>query len=135
MFAKTLAGAAALLGLSLLGINLATPGEQPLSDLVVTVKPAGGGAVDVYKDEVVRLELILDSAGKLDQVHLVTKSGTEADTHIWYNVDNLVSVQYQFLAITGKGKVVVRGLEPPRVKESPQTRAKLLAPIDPDDYK
>jgi len=107
--------------------------QKPISDLIVTLQHVSG-KVETFKDEVARLELILDETGRLDQVHLIARTGSEADTHIWYNVNNLVSVRYQFLAITGKGKVAVRTLAAPKPKAKIDFR-KELQPLSPDDYR
>ena len=112
----------------------ATPAREAGADLVVTLEHVGGKS-ETFKDEVVRMELILASSGRLDQVHLITKSGAEADTHIWYNMDNLVCVRYQFLAITGKGKVSVRTITPPTVKPPSDSVKKDVVPLDPEDYR
>ncbi len=112
----------------------AATGQDSPADLVVTLEHLGGKA-ETFKDEVVRMELILDPAGQLRQVHLITKSGSEADTHIWYNVDNLVCVKYQFLAITGKGRVTVRTIAPPAVKTPTDASKREIAPLDPEDYR
>jgi hypothetical protein len=112
----------------------AAPASQPTADLVVTLQHVGG-KTEVFRDEVTRMELILDSAGRLNQVHLILSSGPEPDTHVWYNVSNLVSVRYQFLAITGKGRVSVRLMTPPKAKETADDPRKALAPLDPDDYR
>jgi hypothetical protein len=117
-----------------------TPARQPAAsqesgaDLVVTVEHVGG-KVETFKDEVVRMELVLNSAGRLEQVHLITKSAAEADTHCWYNMDNLVCLRYQVLAITGKGKVSVRTIAPPAVKPPAETVKKDVVPLDPEDYR
>lgn len=108
--------------------------EEVVSDLVVTLRHVGG-TEEVFKDEIVRMELVLDIAGRLDQVHLVTRTGTEADTHIWYNMNNLVSVRYQFLAITGKAKVTVRALSTPKALETVDSPRDRVAPLKPDDYR
>ena len=112
----------------------AEPASQPSTDLIVTLQHVGG-KTEVFKDEITRMELVLNSAGRLDQVHLILRSETEPDTHVWYNVSNLVSVRYQFLAITGKGKVTVRMMAPPKAKEAVDDPRKALAPLDPDDYR
>ncbi|MFH1417669.1 MAG: hypothetical protein ABII12_05205 [Planctomycetota bacterium] len=104
------------------------------ADLVVTLEHVGGKS-ETFKDEVVCMELILGPSGQLRQVHLITKSSTEADTHIWYNVDNLVCVKYQFLAITGKGRVSVRTITPPAVKTPTDASKQEVAPLDPEDYR
>jgi hypothetical protein len=106
----------------------------PGADLKVTLEHVSG-KTDTYGPEIVKLELILDGLGKLDQVHLVTKTGAEADTHIWYNVANLVSVRYQFLEITGKGKVTVRALASPVLRETPDRAPRQVVPLDPEDYR
>jgi hypothetical protein len=106
----------------------------PDADLTVTLEHVSG-KTDTYGPEIVKLELILDGLGKLDQVHLITKTGAEADTHIWYNVANLVSVRYRFLEITGKGKVTVRALASPVLKESEDRAPRPLVPLDPQDYR
>jgi hypothetical protein len=103
-------------------------------DLEVTLEHVSG-KVDHYGAEVVRLELILDATGRLDQVHMINRTGADADTHIWYNVANLVSVRYRFLEITGKGKVAVRTIAPPPVKEPLPIPRRRLDPLDPDDYR
>ncbi len=108
--------------------------SQPSADLVVTLQHVGG-KTEVFKDEIDRIELVLDAAGRLDQVHLILRSGSEPDTHVWYNVSNLVSVRYQFLAITGKGKVTVRSMSAPKIKAVPDDPRKTLSPLDPDDYR
>ena len=111
------------------------PAGQPfVSDLVVTLEHVGG-KVETFKDASARMELILSAAGRLDQVHLITQSGHEADTHIWYNVNNLVSVRYQFLAITGKGKVTVRALAPPTLKPATESAKKGIPAVEPEDYR
>jgi hypothetical protein len=119
-------------GLALAADQAETP--TPDADLTVTLEHVSG-KTDTYGPEIVKLELILDGLGKLDQVHLVTKTGAEADTHIWYNVANLVSVRYRFLEITGKGKVTVRALASPVLKESPDQAPRPLVPLDPQDYR
>ena len=105
----------------------------PKSDLIVDIEHAGG-KVDTFSDEIVRLELVLSRAGRLDQLHLITQTGPDADTHIWYNMDNLVSVRYRFLEITGKGKVVVRTFAAPRV-ETPAAPPREIPALDPEDYR
>ena len=113
---------------------LAPAGQPSVSDLVVTLEHVGG-KVETFKDEIARMELILSAAGRLDQVHLITQSGHEPDTHIWYNVNNLVSVRYQFLAITGKGKVTVRALTPPTLKPATEAAKKGIPVVEPEDYR
>lgn len=110
------------------------PPAEILADLVVTLQQVGG-KVETFKEEIVRMELILGPSGRLDQVHLITKTGQEADTHIWYNMNNLVSLRYQFLAITGKGKVVVRSITPPQLKPTKDTVQRSVTPLDPEDYR
>ena len=123
----------------LLGQSDPVPTSAPaepamISDLVVQLVHVGG-KVDTFKDEVDRLELILGPTGQLDQVHLITRSGFEADTHVWYNMSNLVSVRYQFLAITGKGKVSVRTVQPPTIPPQADTPRRAVPPIEPEDYR
>ena len=105
-----------------------------VSDLQVTVTHVGG-KVETFGDEIVRLELILDATGRVDQVHIIARSGTEADTHIWYNVNNLVALRYRFLEITGKSKVVVRAFAPPELARPEQSVRKKVVPLDPEDYR
>lgn len=112
----------------------APPADEALSDLVVTLAHTNG-TVDKYQDEIARMDLILDQSGRLDQVHLITRTGPEPDTHIWYNMDNLVSVRYQFLAITGKGKVSIRTIAAPPTKASPDAQKRALEALDPEDYR
>jgi len=111
-----------------------TTAPAAVSDLLVTLEHVGG-KVETFKDEVDRMELILDAAGKLSQVHLIIRSGPEADTHAWYNVNNLVAVRYQFLAITGKGKVSVRTTTPPTLKPPRDVLKKDLQAVEPEDYR
>ncbi len=143
MLKKTLIALAVLVGLATLDgfgdagkavVPAAEPASQPSTDLIVTLQHVGG-KVEVFKDEITRMELVLNNAGRLDQVHLILRSETEPDTHVWYNVSNLVSVRYQFLAITGKGKVTVRMMTPPKAKEAADDPRKNLSPLDPDDYR
>jgi hypothetical protein len=108
--------------------------DAATADLLVTLQHVSGKS-DQFRGEVVSLELILDAAGRLDQVHLVTRTGPEADTHIWYNVENLVSVRYQFLAITGKGKVSVRTVAPPPVRPPATPARPSVRPLEPEDYR
>ena len=112
----------------------AAPASQPSADLIVTLQHVGG-KTETFKDEIDRMELVLNAAGRLDQVHLILRSGSEPDTHVWYNVGNLVSVRYQFLAITGKGKVTVRTMSSPKTRAVPDDPRKALSPLDPDDYR
>ncbi len=131
-----------LLGLIALGQSEPTrPGEpahagaeQARSDLLVTLEHVGG-RIEVFGDEVYRLELILDASGKLDQVHLIIRSAEEVDTHVWYNVDNLVSVRYRFVEITGKGKVMVRTVTPPKIKPPTVTHKSEVPALEPEDYR
>jgi len=111
-----------------------TTAPAAVSDLLVMLEHVGG-TKETFKDEVERMELIVDAAGKLSQVHLITRSGNEADTHVWYNVNNLVAVRYQFLAITGKGKVSVRTTTPPTLKPPKDVLKKDLQAIEPEDYR
>jgi hypothetical protein len=108
--------------------------EGTAHDLDVNVQLIDGTVIS-HGPEVSRLELILDAAGGLDQVHLVTRTGDEADTHIWYNVRNLVSVKYRFLAITGKGKVHVRSLQGPQLEAPEAARLQRVKPLIPEDYR
>ena len=94
-----------------------------------------GGKETVYDEQLVRMELILNGTGRLEQIHLILRSGPEADTHAWYNVDNLVSVRYQFLEITGKGKISVRTTAPPVLKDSESTPSKPIDQVLIDDYR
>jgi hypothetical protein len=113
------------------GVDEVTP---PTADLEVTLTHVSG-QVESFRDELVRMDLIVDPAGRLDQVHLITKTGAEADTHIWYSVGNLVSVRYRFLAITGKGKVSVRTYTPPQVKPPADSLPHAVPAIEPEDYR
>ena len=54
-------------------------GAEVVSDLLVSIQQVGG-KIEEFKDEIVCCELILDDAGRLDQVHLITRGGAEADT-------------------------------------------------------
>jgi len=108
--------------------------EVSAADLEVTLEYVGGN-VATYGEEIVRLELILDPGGRLDQVHLITHTGSEADTHIWYNMDNVVSVRYRFLEITGKGKVTVRTFTALPRAEPSAGATKKLHPLDAEDYR
>ena|GEM_PF-3878388 len=104
------------------------------ADLQVSLEHVGG-KVDTFADRIVRMELILDPAGRLDQVHLITRTGQDADTHIWYNVDNLVLVRYRFLEITGRGKVTVRTITPLPLAEPAPSSRKQITPLDAEDYR
>lgn len=106
----------------------------PAADLEVTLEYVGGKTA-TFSKEIVRLELILNPAGRLDQLHLVTRTGPDADTHIWYNVDNLVSVKYRFIEITGKGKVSVRTFTAPALREGTTGPPKEIVPLDSEDYR
>ena len=131
-----------ILAVGLLGRTETTPPlaratqeeDAPTHDLEVHLQHVTG-QVDTFDRQIVRLELILAPSGRLDQVHLVTRTGSEADTHIWYNVDNLVSVRYRFVQITGKGKVTVRALQPPELQAPTDATRPLIRPLDPEDYR
>ncbi len=112
----------------------ATAETAPNADLVVTLEHLGG-KIDTYGAEIERMELVLSWEGRLEQVHLITRSGSEADTHVWYNAGNLVSVRYHFAEITGKGKVAVRLMASPQAKDQGERRATEIAPLDPEDYR
>jgi hypothetical protein len=108
--------------------------KEAAHDLEVTVQLMDGTKLSHGK-EITQLELILDANGGLDQVHLITRAGAEADTHIWYNVRNLVSVQYRFLSITGKGKVRIRTLQRPELEAPEAAKLQRVRPLLPEDFR
>lgn len=109
------------------------PANRPASDLTVVIRHLNGDT-DTYAGELTDLDLVVDPTGRLQYIHCVLVSGTERDTHVWYNFENVSSVKYRFHAITGKAKVSVKQLASPTVKEKPGLPAKIDR-LDVEDYK
>ena len=68
-------------------------------DVEVTVRHLDGKE-ETFKKEVASLELIVTPDGSIRYVHLILIGGTEKDTHLWYNYNNIASLRYRFLHIT-----------------------------------
>lgn len=74
------------------------------ADLELTIRHLNG-STESFSKELAELQIVVGSDSMVKYIHLVLVSGNEKDTHAWYNMDNIVSFRYRFLAITGKGKV------------------------------
>lgn len=129
-----------LLAVAILALTLAVNGEEVkqseafVQDIEVTVRHIDGKA-EVFGKEVAQLEIIVDETGRMHMVHMVLVSGSEKDTHLWYNYANLASLKYRFLHITGKGKVHVRQLQAFKVNTGDRTLKPGIVGIEIDDYK
>ena len=77
---------------------------------VKIVTPAG---TDVYTRNLVSLDILVDPSGLVRMLHVIHISGTEKDTHTWYNFANIHLLSYQYYAITGKGKVRIKQIAGP----------------------
>ena len=78
--------------------------------LVKVVTPSG---TDVYSKDLVFLDILVDDSGVIRMLHVIHISGTEKDTHSWYNFANVEKVTYQYFSITGKSKVRVKQVSGP----------------------
>ena len=111
-------------GLALILAGVAACGEEPLSvaatlpaDLLVEIRPLDG-SIEKFSREVAGLEIIVAPDSSIQYIHLILVSGSEKDTHAWYNYNQLAEFRYRFAAITGKGKVKIKQLGKFNVEET-----------------
>jgi hypothetical protein len=112
----------------------AGPAEAAIQDIEVTIRHSGG-TVETFGKEVVLMEIIVDPTGQIHMVHMILVGGTEKDTHAWYNFDNIVSLRYRFLHITGKGKVRIRQLQGLKLAPADASLKPTITPLEVEDYK
>jgi hypothetical protein len=84
---------------------------EEATSIVVTIRHINGDR-EKFDKNVDSMDLIFDPSGRLDAVHLVLLTNGEKDTHRWYLMQNLASLDYRFLSVAGKGKVRIRPLQP-----------------------
>jgi hypothetical protein len=130
ILAGCLAGAATLRAQQ---ASTAATAPKLLSDIEVTVRHLDGKE-ETFKKEVASLELIVTPDGSIRYVHLILIGGTEKDTHLWYNYNNIASLRYRFLHITGKGKVAIKQITPFESRPAPGIAEK-IPQVEVDDYK
>ena len=111
-------------GLALILAGVAACGEEPLSvaatlpaDLLVEIRHLDG-SIEKFSREVAGLEIIVAPDSSIQYIHLILVSGSEKDTHAWYNYNQLAEFRYRFAAITGKGKVKIKQLGKFNVEET-----------------
>ena len=105
-----------IVGLALAWVGVAASGGEMSkvaaglpADLLVEIRHLDG-SVEKFSREVADLEIIVAPDASIQYVHLVLVSGSEKDTHAWYNYNQLAGFRYQFASITGKGKVKIKQL-------------------------
>ncbi|OGV68484.1 MAG: hypothetical protein A2340_00785 [Lentisphaerae bacterium RIFOXYB12_FULL_60_10] len=113
-------------------LGLAT-GNSLGQDIEVIIRQANG-KTDTFSKEVASMEIVMAPGGEIRYIHLILMTNGEKDTHCWYNYANLTSLQYRFLAVTGKGKVNVRQIDQFDTVNEAGVPAKVPV-IRPDDYK
>ncbi|OVE75583.1 hypothetical protein BVX97_04135 [bacterium E08(2017)] len=83
---------------------LANPLASMRDDIEVTIRHTDG-TKDTFKENMKEMQIIVGADSMIKYLHLTIIGDDEKGVHAWYNVDNIASFRYKFLAITGRGKV------------------------------
>lgn len=109
------------------------PKAELRNDIELTIRHTDG-STEKYGSELAELEIVVGPDSVIKYLHLVIVGGKEKDTHAWYNIENVVSFKYRFLAITGKGKVKLKQLD--KFATKPKDGISEQIPLqDVDDFK
>lgn len=109
------------------------PKAELRNDIELTIRHTDG-STEKYGSELAELEIVVGPDSVIKYLHLVIVGGKEKDTHAWYNIENVVSFKYRFLAITGKGKVKLKQLD--KFATKPKDGIAEQIPLqDVDDFK
>ena len=113
-----------IVGLALAWVGVAASGGEMSkvaaglpADLLVEIRHLDG-SVEKFSREVAGMEIIVAPDSSIQYIHLILVSGSEKDTHAWYNYNQLAEFRYRFAAITGKGKVKIKQLGKFNVEET-----------------
>ena len=103
------------------------------AELLVEIRHLDG-SVQKFGREVAGMEIIVAPDSSIQYIHLILVSGSEKDTHAWFNYHQLAGFQYQFAAITGKGKIRIKQLGTFKVSEITGMKES-IPQLDVNDFK
>lgn len=89
--------------------------KEETGDVKVTIVTASGKTV--YSKKLISFEILVDPNGMIRMLHVVYISGKEKDSHSWYNFDNVENFSYRYYSIRGKGRIKVKRITGPLIRE------------------